>query len=246
LGLAIAAVEIVHYGAEPDQQAEYWPVPGDDGRRPVVALIHGGFWRERYRLELMHPLAADLVRRGYPVWNLEYRRLGSPGPAGGGWPGTFDDVAAGLAALTVRHPDRPVVVLGHSAGGHLALWAANRPVLRPALTVALAGVCDLVAAARLGLSGDAATLLLGGGPADVPERYALACPTLLLPARGRQLIVHGTHDDNVPFELGERYAVAAGAGCEFLPLPGVDHFALIDPSSDAWVQVIRRLEPSLS
>ena len=118
------------YGPGTDRFGELWR-PAGDGPWPVVALLHGGFWRARRTLELMRPLAADLAGRGFAAWNLEYRRVGQPG---GGWPGTFQDVAAGLdhlAELAGREPldlDR-LVVAGHSAGGHLALWSAARPGL---------------------------------------------------------------------------------------------------------------------
>jgi acetyl esterase/lipase len=245
----------VSYGAAPECFGELWPGRGD-GPRPVVVLVHGGFWRSRWRLDLMHAVAADLQRRGAAVWNLEYRRVGS---AGGGWPGTFEDVAAGfdaLGGLAGRHRldlDR-VAVVGHSAGGHLALWLAGRarlergpgarPRLLPALAVALAGVCDLVEAARRHLSQDAVVDLLGGDPEQRPEAYRLASPAALLPLGVPQVLVHGTADDSVPFELSERYAAAAtrrGDACELVALDGVDHFALIEPATAAWRATVERL-----
>ena len=109
------------YGPDPAQFGELW-LPGGTSAATVV-IVHGGFWRARYDLSLGRPLAADLVRRGYAVWNLEYRRVG----AGGGWPTTFEDIAAGIDLLA----DLPVsttrvAAIGHSAGGHLAAWAAGR------------------------------------------------------------------------------------------------------------------------
>jgi acetyl esterase/lipase len=249
--------EIVRYGADPDQFGQLWPAAGaGPAPAPVVVLLHGGYWRRRYGLDLMQPLAADLSARGYAVWNLEYRRVGAPG---GGWPGTFLDVAAGLDALVGlagRGLDPAgVAVVGHSAGGHLALWACDRPRvggaepagprLRPAFAVSLAGVCDLIEAARRRLSGGAVLDLLGGDPERVPDRYRRTCPTLLLPFGVRQLVVHGTDDADVPFAFGRRYAAAAGAAgdeCELLALPEVGHFALIDPGSAAWAAVAERLD----
>jgi acetyl esterase/lipase len=224
------------------------------GPAPVAALIHGGYWRAAYRLDLMHGLAADLCSRGFAVWNLEYRRAG----AGGGWPATFADIASGLDALAGlagrHHLDvSRVTVIGHSAGGQLALWAAARlrlpsawprPQVLPAHVVSLAGVCDLTQAARLRLSNDAVPGLLGGTPEQVPDVYAAACPRLLLPLGARQTVVHGSSDDNVPFMLSAGYAAAArqaGDPCEFLPLPGADHFDLIDPATPAWAAVIARV-----
>jgi acetyl esterase/lipase len=198
----------------------------------------------------MHALAADLVRRGVAVWNVEYRRVGCPG---GGWPGTFDDVAAGadlLGELAGRFglDLGRVAVVGHSAGGHLALWLAARhrlapgspgaePGLRPRLAVGLAAVADLVEAARRRLSDDAVVGLLGCRPEQRPDVYGQASPAELLPTGVRQLLVHGTADTSVPVDLSRRYQAAAeraGDRCELVTLPGVDHFALIDPASDAW------------
>lgn len=246
------------YGPEPDQFAQLW-MPVGQGPHPVVALLHGGYWRQRYRLDVMHALAADLRGHGIAAWNLEYRRTGG----GGGWPGTFEDVAAGFDAM-LDHAGAEgldggrVAVLGHSAGGHLALWLASRPalargpghapLLRPALAVALAGVCDLREAARLRLSGGAVLELLGGGPGDVPDRYAHACPTDRLPLGVRQVLYHGTADDSVPPDISRRYAAAAaeaGDACELVEWPGVGHLAPIDPASAAWASVRMRLAAAL-
>lgn len=244
----------IAYGAEPGQFAELWPA-ARPGHCPVAVLIHGGYWRERYRLDVMHALAAGLASRGWAVWNLEYRRTGMPG---GGWPGTFRDVAAGidaLAGLAGQHrlDLARAVVIGHSAGGHLALWAAARdrlpaswarPAVRPAHVVSLAGVCDLAEAARRRLSDGAVPELLGAGPDEAPDVYRQACPRLLLPLRVSQTIVHGTRDEDVPFELSSEYARAAhraGDPCDFLPVEGAGHFDMIDPAGPAWEHLAGRL-----
>jgi dipeptidyl aminopeptidase/acylaminoacyl peptidase len=180
----------------------------------------------------MAPLQADLEQRGFDVVNLSYRRVGE---AGGGWPGTFDDVCAGVLACGAD------VVVGHSAGGQLALWAASVvPGVR--LAVSLAGVVDLIGGA--GLSNGAAASLLGGTPAEVPERYAAASPLALLPLGVRTVLVHGAEDDTVPVEMSEAYAAAAvqaGDEVELVVVAGEGHFEPIDPASASWAAVVARL-----
>jgi acetyl esterase/lipase len=244
------------YGPGADRFGELWR-PGGDGPWPVVALLHGGFWRSRRTLELMRPLAADLAGRGFAAWNLEYRRVGQPG---GGWPGTCEDVAAGLdhlVRLAGRAPldlDR-LVVAGHSAGGHLALWSAARsglpaaapgagPQVAPRLVVSLAGVCDLLAGAAAGIGEGAVAEFLGATPDQAPERYRLASPQARLPLGVAQLLVHGDADPRVPVGQSRAYAAAAAAAgdpVELVELRGVDHMAVIDPASPAWAEVTRRL-----
>jgi acetyl esterase/lipase len=199
----------------------------------------------------------DLAGRGWAVWNLEYRRLGWR--SRGGWPATFEDVAAGidhLGKLDIRLDLARVVVIGHSAGGQLALWAAARrglpagvpgaePAVRPAGAVAQAGVVDLREAARLRLSNGAAPTLLGGPAGKIPGRYDLASPIERLPLGVPQLLVHGDADDAVPLELSRRYAERARQGgdpCELVELPGCGHFEHLDPSSHAWRVVTDWLE----
>lgn len=229
----------VRYGDHADQEADL-RLPGGAGPHPVAVLLHGGFWREPYRRDLMDPLAEDLTGRGWATWNLEYRRVGGAG----GWPATLEDVAAGITALA----DQPVelarlLLVGHSAGGHLALWAASRAPA--ALVLSLAGVSDLEEAAELGLGDGAARELLGGAPAEVPQRYAAASPARLLPLRAPLLLVHGDADDRVPVATARRFAALAtvtATPCELLELPGVDHFSVIDPASPAWAATAAALD----
>ena len=206
----------------------------------------------------MAPAAEDLVRRGFAVWNLEYRRLGAPT---GGWPGTFDDVIAGierLARLVADGVDLDldrVVVTGHSAGGHLALWAAARHrlkngsqggcAIRIAAVVGQAPLADLVRADELGLGGGAVGELLGGTPSQHAERYRSASPLALLPLKVRQLLMHGVSDDVVPIEISRRYAQAAraaGDSVELLELPDAGHMDFLDPTSSAHAALCDRLE----
>jgi acetyl esterase/lipase len=218
----------------------------------VAVLIHGGFWRARYDLRLEDRLVADLAGRGWAVWNLEYRRLGWR--SRGGWPETFEDVAAGIDHL--GRVDTPldlsrVVAIGHSAGGQLALWAAARPGLpagapgadpriRLSGAVSQAGVVDLREAAQLGLSRHAAESLMRGPAGKLPQRYDLASPIERLPLRVPQLLVHGEADEVVPVELSRRHArraAEAGDPCELVELPGVGHDEHLDPDSAAWPPV---------
>jgi acetyl esterase/lipase len=224
---------------------------------PVAVLIHGGFWRARYRLRLEDALAGDLAQRGWAVWNLEYRRLGSR--SCGGWPETFEDVAAGIDRLgELEEPIdlARVFAIGHSAGGHLAFWAAARrglpvgapgcePRIRPAGAVAQAGVVDLREALRLHLSGDVVRRLLDGPPGKHPERYDAASPIERLPLGVPQLLVHGLDDDVVPVSIARGYhsrAQDAGDPCELVELPGVGHMEHLDPRSAAWPPVVNWLE----
>jgi acetyl esterase/lipase len=225
------------YGAHSSQVADLWLPSAPDGRLRVAAVIHGGFWRARYGRELMGALCRDLADRGWAAWNLEYRRLGLF--AGGGWPATLDDVAIGIDHLAVVEApldlDR-VAAVGHSAGGHLALWAAGRRRAGVPVRAAVgqAAVSDLVEAARRGLGGGAVRRLMGGGPDRRPERYAAASPAALLPLGVPQLLVHGARDDTVPADFSERYVERAGGEAELALMPEDGHFEHIDPASEAW------------
>jgi acetyl esterase/lipase len=183
----------------------------------------------------MDELCEDLGARGYSAWNVEYRRVG----AGGGWPATFDDVEAATRAAQGRR--LPLVTLGHSAGGHLALWAAAR--CGATLAVGQAGVSDLEDAWRRGLSAHAAGELVGGSPDEVPERYAAASPAALVPLGVRQLLVHGRYDDTVPVEMSRGYAFRARAAGDEVELVETDegHFECLDPGSESWQAIVARL-----
>lgn len=240
------------YGSEPSQFGHV-RLPGGEGPHPCIIAIHGGYWRNRYSLDHLGHLCAALTGMGIATWNLEYRRTGD---AGGGWPGTFDDLATGTRFLLDRvdsfgiDPER-VALLGHSAGGHLASWLGSRdrtpggseiagaaPPVRG--VVSLAGVLDLHAAWALHLSDDAMVELLGGTPEEVPERYAAASPVELVAAGIPHLVAHGTSDGIVPRAISERYhqaAVLAGQDSTPLFLPGADHFDLIDPESRWWPEI---------
>ncbi|TFV73766.1 alpha/beta fold hydrolase [Blastococcus sp. CT_GayMR19] len=235
------------YGPGPDRFLEL-TLPQGAGPAPVVVVLHGGFWRPAYGIELARPLAADLAGTGFAAVAVEYRRVG----AGGGWPGTLEDVAAAVDSLAdlpdaTRLDLTDVTVVGHSAGGHLAAWLAGRhrlppgapggaPRVRMTAAVLQAGVLDLSAADEQDLGDGAVRAFLGGAPRDVPERYAAADPVRLLPTGTSVLCVHGAADDDVPVQQSQRYAAAAlavGDRVELRVVPG-DHMTLIDPASGAW------------
>ena len=231
----------IRYGAGTFQFGEL-RVPSGSGRHPAAIVIHGGYWRARYDLAHIGHLCAALAREGMATWSLEYRRLGN---SGGGWPGTFDDVAAAAAHLSSiagahRIDLARVVGVGHSAGGQLALWLAkqNRAALRG--IVALAPVADLRRAWELKLNGGVVTELLGGSPASVPDRYRAASPIEMIPLGARQRVLHGAGDDVVPVAISRNYVAAARAAGDNATLtepPGAGHFELIDPRSAAWPAV---------
>lgn len=229
------------YDQHPEQVADL-RLPESDGPHPVAVLVHGGFWRARIGRSSLAAVAVDLTRRGWATWNVEYRRVG----CGGGIPETLDDVAAAIEALDrvdVPSLDRSrILVLGHSAGGQLALWAAGGGKVSAALV--LAGVCDLTEAANVGLGDGAAVEFAGGTPGERPGSYHAADPMRRLPTGVPQLLVHGSRDDRVPIEQSRRYERAAreaGDQCRLVELPGVDHFEVIDPRSQSWQTTLEHL-----
>jgi acetyl esterase/lipase len=252
----------VAYGADPAQHGELW-LPAGKGPHPVVALLHGGCWQGSLPgTELMDYLAEDLRKAGVAVWNLEYRRLGM---AGGGYPGTFADVAAGMDHLRKIQKEywldlTHLVACGHSAGGQLALWAAARkrlpkasalyaadPLL-PRAAVSLAGINDLAEyrASGAGACGGPATIdaLVGAKSRKDSDLYADTSPAALLPLGIPQLVISGALDPIVPAPLGKAYAakaLKAGDRVEELVIDGSGHFELIDPQSAAWAAIRPKL-----
>jgi acetyl esterase/lipase len=238
------------YGPEPSQFVE-WVGVSEPRRRILLVALHGGFWRAAYGLDHLRPFCAALAARGFPVASLEYRRLGEPG---GGWPGTLDDVRAGCASLAAgvrrHHLELSGVLLaGHSAGGHLALWAAARVPSLGGLpcvgVVGLAPVTDLVEASRLHLSKGAVHEFLQGTPEQVPARYQEASPAALVPLGVPTTLVHGTDDEDVPYAMSTAYvkrARAAGDDVRLVTLEGGGHFDVIEPGSAYWPQVTEVLE----
>lgn len=233
------------YGSDPNQFIDL-RLPTDKGApHSLLINIHGGFWRAKYNLDHAGHLCAALASKGLMTANLEYRRVGNEG---GGWPGTFSDIRSAYQFLIQTAQKRNfdaqrVVVMGHSAGGQLALClAAHEPHIRA--VISLAGVVDLQRAYQLHLSHDAVVEFLGGTPAEVPDHYREADPMQLSIVKPRQWLIHGTADQDVPPAFSHDYVASkqrrTGTSKEdvhLLEITGADHFNLIDPRSIAWSQV---------
>ena len=248
--------EIISYGAEPLQFGELHLPPGP-GPFPVVAMIHGGCWPSDYDYAHTRSLAVAIRDAGFAVWNIEYPRVGNPG---GGWPGTFLDVAAGTDYLRKLSQDYPldldqVVAVGHSSGGHLAVWLAVRPKLTPESdlyssdplplkgVLAMAPALEIEFVDRAHWCGDVVNGLMGGSPEEVPERYRDATPNAHIPLGVTHTIVTGNYDG---IELlGKAYyytAVAAGdKEVRLVEAPESGHFEMIDPKTSTWPLVLDAL-----
>jgi acetyl esterase/lipase len=241
----------VPYGALPEQVIDLRLPPRSRLEAPLMVLVHGGFWRPAYDRRHLGPMASALAAAGYVVAVPEYRRAGM---AEEGWTGTFSDIAAALdqvGAIAAPHgaDTSRITWAGHSAGGHLVLWAAARPGLPagspwpgslgpspPTHVVALAGCSSLRLCAEWNLGAGAVRLLMGGGPGDVPERYAVADPAALPAPPIPVTLVHGADDDTVPVRMSHLFAAD-----RLVEIPGADHFDLIDPRSRAWPIVFSAL-----
>ncbi len=199
--------------------------------RGVVALVHGGFWRSMYGREGLGEHCRKFAADGYVAGNLAFRRVGDPG---GGWPNTGTDVAMGLQALADAHGPLTAVI-GHSSGGHLALWAAKEVTPRPHMVVSVSGCNDLALAQSIHAGRGAIDDLLGGNikllrDADPAQRLPLGCKVTLVV----------TDDDPVvPAVLSESFAAkarAAGDDVDVQVVPG-DHFSVLDVGSAVWCAV---------
>lgn len=243
----------LHYGDDPLQFGDLRLPPGD-GPHPVAVFIHGGCWLSEYDIAHSSKLTAALADSGIATWSLEYRRIGDPG---GGWPGTFEDVARGadhLASIAGQYRldlDR-VIAMGHSAGGQLALWLAARPRLPgntaapPDARITLRGVLALAPAADFdylyerGTCDHAVARLMGGAPGEFPDRYRAADPVRFAPVSAPQVIIVGRHDETWT-PPGRRYfrnAEARGDDVRLVEAAESGHFELIDPDSSTWPLVL--------
>ncbi|MDQ2667080.1 MAG: alpha/beta hydrolase [Gemmatimonadota bacterium] len=236
-------------------------LPAGTAPAPLVVFIHGGCWRSQYDLKHVAQAAEALAKDGFATWTIEYRRVGDPG---GGWPGTFDDISRAVdhvRALAIQFPridTTRVVLMGHSAGGQLALWAASRkqnettglfrssrPPLPIVGVIGLAAITDLAeyGAAPGGCNG-AVTPLMGGTAAAYPDRYRAVSPVERSPIGVRVALVHGDADPIVPVAQSKKLIAkerAEGASPELTTVPGAGHFDLVAPQSEAWAAVLRAL-----
>jgi acetyl esterase/lipase len=237
----------IPYGQDPNQFVDLRS-PAGKGPHPVVFFIHGGYWRAKYDLTYAGHLCSALAKVGIATWNVEYRRVGNPG---GGWPGTFEDVRTAYRLLRGHNHQeqkdkaagkfdlRRVCVMGHSAGGQLALCLAAFEKTVTSV-ISLAGVLDLHRAWELHLSNDAASEFLGGSPEQVPEHYREASPAERSIPQATQKIVHGTADTAVPYEIGKGYVDTkkkAGEKVELVTLDKIGHFEIVDPGSAVWKKI---------
>jgi len=224
-------------------------LPSGKKAHPLVINIHGGFWRAKYSLDHAGHLCAALTAKGLATANLEYRRVGNEG---GAWPGTFADIRGAYQFLTqharAQNLDaQRIIVMGHSAGGQLALClAAHEPGVGS--VVSLAGVVDLQRAYQLQLSNNAVVEFLHGTPAEVPDHYREADPMQLSIPQARQWLIHGSKDDVVPPAFSRGYVAEKDRrtgklreNVHLLEIPEADHFDLIDPRSKAWERVEQTL-----
>lgn len=230
----------VAYGSDPNQFLDL-RVPAEPAPKAghvLVINIHGGFWRARYDLTHAGHLCASLTQQGIVTANLEYRRVGNKG---GGWPGTFADVCHAYDFLVEHAPEYKVdatrvAIMGHSAGGQLALClAASRPRVRA--VISLAGVVDLLHAYELHLSHDAVVEFLGGPPDRVPDQYKRADPMQISVKEVEQVLFHGLLDDTVPPDFSRAYVARKKQEQEnvwLVEIPGIGHDELIDPRTAEW------------
>lgn len=222
----------------------------DRERAPVVCLVHGGFWRLPWARDQMGAIARDLAVRGHVVWNIGYRRVGE---AGGGWPGTLDDVATAVDLLATLASHRPeidlgrVVVAGHSGGAQLAFALAAREARRvkPLAYVALGGVFDLHAAHAHRESRDAVARFVGGDPVDRPREYARASPRSLLPLGVPLVVIHSAADEVIDVSTARAFvdiARASGDRVDYREVKAGGHKDHLDPSSPAHGAFLRVLD----
>ncbi|HQR31208.1 MAG TPA: alpha/beta hydrolase [Blastocatellia bacterium] len=250
---APAADQRIAYGSNEFQYGDL-RVPKTPGKHPVAIVIHGGCWMAQYGLGYMGHASAALTEAGFATWNIEYRRVGNPG---GGWPGTFEDVAKAadyLREIADKHSLdlNQVIAIGHSAGGHLALLLGARPQfkkdnplysanpLKLQGVVSLAGITDL---RRTGTACDKEVIQFTGGEAkDKAAIYDQVSPINLLPLGVKQKIIQGETDTIIPPAMATDYIAASqkkkDSDVELILVKNADHFNIVDPQAAAWATVL--------
>lgn len=255
----------IQYGEHPSQFGEL-RLPPNNGVYPVIVSIHGGFWQKKYSLDENTSIVEDLTQRGFATWNIEYRRLGEQG---GGWIGTFVDIINAFNHLNQLENEfsldlTSIVVLGHSAGGQLAIWLSalnskdhsdyfkTTPLIPIRCVISLAGVMDLEKLWKIHEDFELPSLvagLLDGTPKEVPSHYSKTSPIELIPVDIEQILIHGENDRQVPVEMSINYynkALEKGARIHLEILFDTDHFMIIDPYSLAWNKVLESLNLYIS
>lgn len=249
---------VYRYGTDANQFV-HLHLPEKAERHPVIILVHGGCWREKYDLKLLGAMCEAFVREGFAVWNIEYRRSGN----GGGWPRTFLDVARAVDMLRDIASEHALDlsrtrVVGHSAGGQLACWLAARhklPVSSALYTenpltiqhvIALAGIVDLIGAVREGICGEDLPFVLGGDASEVPDHYAQASPLALLPSGVRQTHIVGEADTGILANVRTYIHAAemAGDDVRLIVVPEAGHFEIVTPFSPVWEIVLEAVVTS--
>lgn len=254
-----------HYYGNLDDQFGDLRIPNSEGPHPVAVVIHGGYWMSDVKLETIAGLAESLTKKGIATWNIEYRRVGQ---AGGGWPGTFTDVALATdylpeLAKSANLDLNRVVTIGHSAGGHLALWLAGRHRLPEDSEIktspspfAVQGAISLAGVVDLSLMDEVLSIsenvlqtkfnpvqgFIGGSPVEVPERYEQGSPIQLLPLGVPQVLIHGALDVTIPIGISQNYKKVADSMNEkvnLVEIASAEHFKLNDPNSDAWPVILK-------
>jgi len=234
------------YGPEPLQFGDLrLPQGAGDGPHPLVVMIHGGAWQAIYNLTHAGHLCVDLAEHGIASWNIEYRRIGDPG---GGWPGTGNDVLLALGYVRELAANYPldlerVVLIGHSAGGHLVVWSSLNSDLPLRGVICLAGTVDLHTHAAAGHDHGLIARLLGGGPEEKPELWQSVSPRQHLPWPVKTVLICGTEDPHwSQNEEAAEAARAVGGDVEFISLPDASHFEVVDPLASEWTIVRRTIE----
>ena len=252
----------IFYGDDPNQFADLW-VPAGRGSHPVVVMIHGGCWEASVaNHSYLNYAAEDLRKRGIAVWNIEYRAADQKG---GGYPGTYQDVGAAIDRLAIEAPHagitmKRVIVMGHSAGGQLALWSAARYKLPSSSplhwaapqpisgVVDIAGIPDLQRDTETACGAKVLKEMAGSPTKARPDVYSDTSPAELLPLGVPQVVIHGAQDTTVPPAVGQRYAAAAqalGDHVEVKTPPG-GHVEEVTPGQPAWDEAVRAIQGLLA